>query len=187
MWSNSVQLDGVKHRLPVCMIQTWKCVCTLGKGQQAQSPCVDLQQVFPSAQATESLQGTERTARQKHYQWHVRLKQSHYIYNGSFEIWDTASWDRIIMSDMPQIQLTKIRPRRPIQSENCIKYQPGLNDPFSPLLCGTTAPITAAGILVPMVVSPWDDTQVPWDRSHCVPAGQQWMWSKQQTAWKKIK
>lgn len=40
------------------------CLATFGKGQQAHSPSDDLQQVLPSAQATEALQGTERTERQ---------------------------------------------------------------------------------------------------------------------------
>lgn len=51
------------QRAKHCLIYTQQYAGTFGKGQQAHSPSGDLQQVFPSAQATESLQGTAPTER----------------------------------------------------------------------------------------------------------------------------
>lgn len=49
----------------LCVLtHTHQYVGTSASGQQAHSPCDDLQQVLPSAQATESLQGTAPTERQ---------------------------------------------------------------------------------------------------------------------------
>lgn len=52
-----------------------------------------------------------------------------------------------------------------------------------PLLWTAVSSVPAAGVLT--LVSPRADTQVLWARSHSVPAGQQWMWSEQHTAWRK--
>lgn len=54
-----------------------------------------------------------------------------------------------------------------------------------PLLCAVNSSVAAAGIFTARLDSVWSDAQVPWMRSHWVPEGQQWMWSEQQTAWKK--
>lgn len=48
-------------RVCVSVCVTHKCVDTFFSGQQAQSPLSFLQQVKPSGQATESLQGTTPT------------------------------------------------------------------------------------------------------------------------------
>lgn len=54
-----------------------------------------------------------------------------------------------------------------------------------PLLCAVNSSVAAAGIFTARLDSVWSDAQVLWTRSHWVPEGQQWMWSEQQTAWKR--
>lgn len=61
--SSVITLCAAGQRAKHSLIHTQQYVGTLGKGQQAHCPSDNLQQVFPSAHATESLQGTAATER----------------------------------------------------------------------------------------------------------------------------